>query len=163
MSLWLSMDPAYGAERGRQRRMMNHNAMATATKATPMMPPTTPFAMSPPFELPLDGDTDSDEGEGVRVDLLFLVEVGAMVTLPVTSGESDTELSMRKKFGFFDKATHCQQAAPPLNSRYHQTAGRNEMGSTWTIKQSGYSWVKICPFWHSGPHWDGFGEAKERS
>ena len=147
--------------------MMYHN-MRPAIKAAPTMPPTMPLTISPASELSSsDDESDEDdnmgEGDGVAVDLLSPVEVGTMEALPVTSGESETELSIQETFGFFDKATHCQQAAPPLNSRYHQTAGRNEMGSTWTIKQSGYSWVKICPFWHSGPHWDGFGEAKERS
>ena len=91
---------------------MNH--MKTQTiKAAPTIPPTTPPAILPAFELPLDGrfdtdgegDTDANEAnetEGVldgAVDWLFLVEeleVGRTGTLPVTSGKSVTGPSMRK-------------------------------------------------------------------
>jgi hypothetical protein len=70
---------------------MNHKTME-AVKATPTMPPTTPPAILPEFELPLD-DVSDEGGEGAlgaTVDWLFLVEVETRGTLPVTSGGSVT-------------------------------------------------------------------------
>ena len=65
-----------------------------AIKAAPTTPPTTPPAIAPVFELLLEDELDEDAGEavwGVTVDWLFLVEVGILEPLPVTSGESGRE------------------------------------------------------------------------
>jgi hypothetical protein len=153
-----------GATRARRRRIMNHKTMP-AVKAAPTRPPTTPPAILPAILLPPDDGSDeegdTDEGAlGVTVDWLFLVEVGTMATLPVTSGESVTGPSMHKRLGFVGKATHRQQAVPPVNPSYLQPVGVNEMRSIQKKKgPRGYSWVKICPTWHSRPHRDWFREA----
>jgi hypothetical protein len=72
---------------------MNH-ATKPAIKAAPMIPPTTPPAIAPAFDLLLDDDDGDDKGidtpeddPGVIVPC-FLVELGMLETLPVTSGES---------------------------------------------------------------------------
>ena len=57
------------------------------------MPPTTPPAIAPVFELPLE-----DDGTGeVGADWLLLVELGTKEALPVTSGGSVTEPRIRKE------------------------------------------------------------------
>jgi len=136
-----------------------------AIKAAPTRPPTTPPAILPAFELPLD-DASDEEGEAdegalaATVDWLFLVEVGTMGTLPVTSGESVTGPSMRKRLGFVGKATHRQQAVPPVNPSHRRPVGANEMRSIQKKGPRGYSCVKICPIWHSRPQWDRIREAE---
>ena len=95
MPPWKSI---YGAERARRRRIPNHNT-APAIKAAPTMPPTTPPAIVPAFELlrevgvgvGVEGESDPD-ALGVKVDCETLViDKGIMETVPVTSGESGQE------------------------------------------------------------------------
>ena len=88
------------------------------------MPPTTPPAIAPVFELLLE-----DDGEDVldaMMDWLLLVELGTTEALPVTSGESVTVKNAYRKW-FVDKSTYHQQAALLLHSR-NQTAGKMRRG-----------------------------------
>jgi hypothetical protein len=111
---------------------MNQKTMP-AIKAATTRPPTTPPAILPVFELLLDDGPDDEEGDmdegalGATVDWLFLVEVGTMGTLPVTSGESVTGPSMRKMLIFVGKVTHRRQAVPPLNPSHRWPVGADEM------------------------------------
>ena len=127
----LSWPSKYGvdnaAARARRRRIVNHDTMPAIKTATPI-PPTTPPAIAPSFELPLEGEFDGDDdlGEvacGVTVDWSLLVEVGTTEAVPVTSGASVIGSNIRKFLGLVDKVTHRQQAAPPLNSSYRRAAG----------------------------------------
>ena len=143
---------------------MNQKTMP-AIKAATARPPTTPPAILPAFELLLDDGSDEEgdmdeSGIGEIVDWSFLVEVGTMGAPLVTSGESVTGPSMRKRLGFAGKVTHRQRAVPPLNPSNRWPVGANEMRSIQTRGPRGYSWVNISPIWHSRPHWDWFREAE---
>lgn len=66
-----------------------------------MMPPTTPPAIAPVFELPLEDDGTGEVG--AIVDWLLLAEVGTKEAVPVTSGESVTKPRVRKGCGSLTK------------------------------------------------------------
>jgi len=102
---------------------MNH-ATKPAIKAAPMIPPTTPPAIAPAFDLLLDDDDGDDKGidtpeddPGVIVPC-FLVELGMLETLPVTSGESPTLC-----------ASVTFQVPGPVGSRYAQYGTRVSAGT----------------------------------
>jgi hypothetical protein len=74
---------------------MTNHATTPPIKAAPMMPPTTPPAIAPAFELLLcaveveAADVPDADELGVRVDWETLtVDVGTIEAVPVTSGES---------------------------------------------------------------------------
>lgn len=67
------------------------------------MPPTTPPAIAPVFELPLEDDGTGAAVLGVIVDWLARVELGTIEALPVTSGESVTEPRINKRCGSLAK------------------------------------------------------------
>jgi len=83
-----------GAERARRRRTTNH-ATAPIIAAAPMMPPITPPAIAPVFEL-LCGIEEAVDDEAADVPVVGVkvewetetVDVGTMRAVPVTSGES---------------------------------------------------------------------------
>jgi hypothetical protein len=85
------------------------NRAKPAIRATP----TTPPAIAPVFELPLDEDGTGDEVLGLTVDWLARVGLGTIEALPVTSGESVTEPRIR---GSLAKNTHHPQPAPLFHS-----------------------------------------------
>jgi hypothetical protein len=63
-------------------------ATKPAIRATPITPPTIPPAIAPAFELLLDDDDDTPEGVPGVIVACFLVGLGILEALPVTSGES---------------------------------------------------------------------------
>lgn len=69
--------------------MANHDTMPLIKSAT-VMPPTTPPAIAPLFELLLVGEFDGDD------DTDKVVEVGVTETVPVTSGASPTSCAAVK-------------------------------------------------------------------
>ena len=139
----------------RRRRIANHDTMPLI-KSTTVMPPTTPPAIAPLFELLLVGEfDDTDEVVGVGVTVT--------VPVPVTSGASVIVPDIRKLRGLVGKVTHRQQAARPLNSSYRRAVGDMKSDQLGRKEQGGdleYSWVKKCPSRHTRTHWDGFREAE---
>lgn len=104
--------------------MANHDTMPLIKSAT-VMPPTTPPAIAPLFELLLGGEFDGDD------DTDEVVEVGVIEAVPVTSGASDIEPKIRKLWGLIGKVTHRQQAARPLNSSYRRAVGELRSDQLW--------------------------------
>jgi hypothetical protein len=89
MSLsWPLIYSTEGGERARLRRIVNH-ATKPLIRATPMMPPTTPPAIAPVFELLLEDNDTVEDVLGVVV-VPPPTELGVTEALPVTSGESPT-------------------------------------------------------------------------
>jgi hypothetical protein len=125
-----------------------------------MMPPTTPPAIAPVFELPLKADGTGEE------DVLDVVVVppptrlGLTEALPVTSGESVAELRMHIRCGSLSKirtAGKLRLCCIPV------TGLRGKCEGIWygerAVRGSYCRYVEIRPIRHPYPHWNGFREA----